>query len=146
MNYITKPIERIFYFAELKGISIHKLSLEIGVSNSYFSKMKKNRASIGSDIIEKILRRYTDLNAEWLLTGNGEPVKRMTENPQHKENPGQSLACGACVQKDRVIEALNTALDAKQGEISALRQCMEDKERLIQCLMKTCAPINKQTG
>ncbi len=110
--------------------------------------MKKNRASIGSDILEKILRRYTDLNAEWLLTGKGEPVKRMKENPgaQNGENPGQPQACGVCAQKDQVIEALRTALDAKQGEVNALRQCMEDKERLIQCSMKTCAPINKQTG
>ncbi|MCM0236702.1 helix-turn-helix transcriptional regulator [Bacteroides fragilis] len=33
--------------------------------------MVKNNGSIGSDIIENILRIYPDVNADWLLTGRG---------------------------------------------------------------------------
>lgn len=72
---ITKTIDRLSLFLESQDISFNKLSVMIGVSNSYFSKMVKNRASVGSDILEKIVRIYPNLSAEWLLTGNGTMLK-----------------------------------------------------------------------
>ena len=41
--------------------------------------MSKNRASIGSDVIETILRTYPDLNVVWLLTGEGPMLKSHME-------------------------------------------------------------------
>ena len=37
--------------------------------------MKKNNASVGSDVIENILRVYPQLNVVWLLTGEGNMLK-----------------------------------------------------------------------
>ena len=162
MEYFTKTIERIFYFAELKKISINKFSTQIGVSNSYFNKMRKNKASVGSDIIEKILRIYPELNAEWLLTGNGDILKAEKEMrcekdisiPEegrlpHGERTSQDVPeelCLCCKDRERIIDALEAALDARNGEINAMRQSLEDKERLIQFLTKSNEDINKQTG
>ena len=42
--------------------------------------MSKNRASIGSDVIENILRTYPDLNVVWLLTGEGTMLKSQQED------------------------------------------------------------------
>jgi len=78
MENITKTINRIKYFIDYKGVSFNKLSLEIGVSNSYFSKMHKNNDSIGSDILEKIVSIYPELNTNWLITGKG---KMLNEYP-----------------------------------------------------------------
>jgi len=163
VEYFTKTIERIFYFAELKGISIHKFSMQIGVSNSYFNKMRKNKASVGSDIVEKILRTYPELNAEWLLTGTGDILKINKEmrceedinitkerrlqsggSDASQEEPAELCLC--CKERERTIDALKAALDAKQGEIDAMHQSLEDKERLIQFLTKSDENINKQTG
>ncbi|MGV8136916.1 MAG: hypothetical protein AB2L20_17030 [Mangrovibacterium sp.] len=162
MEYFTKTIERIFHFARFKGISINKFSTQVGVSNSYFTKMRKNNASVGSDIIEKILRIYPELNAEWLLTGTGDILKA-TKETRHKEDTGiaterelqhsssesrealQEL-CLCCKERERIIDALKTALNAKQGEINALLQSLEDKERLIKFLTKSDENINKQIG
>lgn len=161
MYYFTKTIERIFHFAEIKGISIHKLSLQIGVSNSYFNKMMKNRASVGSDIIEKILRFYPELNAEWLLTGNGDILNQKKLFAPNNENmnetktepdcnqetqPEPAGLCPGCQLRERTIEALKIALDARQGEINAISQNLKDKERLIQFLEQSGAKIKKQTG
>jgi hypothetical protein len=38
--------------------------------------MKKNSASIGSDVIENILRVYPQLNVVWLITGEGAMLKK----------------------------------------------------------------------
>jgi hypothetical protein len=42
--------------------------------------MKKNRASIGSDVIENILRIYPQLNVVWLLTGKGSMLKEESDD------------------------------------------------------------------
>lgn len=87
----TKSIHRLQEFITNKGISLNKLSVELGLSNSYFSKMVRNSGSIGSDIIEKIVRLYPELNIEWLLTGNGCMLKKdvkctpLEQNIENKE-------------------------------------------------------------
>lgn len=79
--------ENIVKFLEYKGISINKFSAEIGVSNSYFSKQLKENGSIGSKIILEIVKKYEELNVEWLLTGNGEMLKiEKDTSVSHKKN------------------------------------------------------------
>ncbi len=64
-------IERLYQWLESKEESIYKFSKQIGVSNGYFSKQKKANGAISSNVIEKIVNHYDDLNLNWLLTGNG---------------------------------------------------------------------------
>lgn len=68
---ITKTIGRLSEYITHSGMTFNKLATELGLSNSYFSKMVKNNGSIGSDIIENILRAHPELNADWLITGRG---------------------------------------------------------------------------
>lgn len=81
----TKTIHRLQEYTTIKDISFNKLSVELGLSNSYFSKMVKNGGSIGSDVIEKILRIYTDINADWLLTGRGSMLKTESMPPMGEQ-------------------------------------------------------------
>lgn len=91
MEYFTKPIERLSYFSEQSGISLNKIAIEIGVSNSYFSKMVRNRANMGSDIIEKILRTYENINPEWFILGSGEMYKtKSKENVTVQNEPNKT--------------------------------------------------------
>lgn len=71
----TKTIHRLSEYITSSGITFNKLALELGLSNSYFSKMVKNNGSIGSDIIENILRVHPNINGDWLLTGRGEMLR-----------------------------------------------------------------------
>ncbi len=57
------------------GLSARQFDLSIGASNGYTLRMKKNNASVGSDVIENILRVYPQLNVVWLLTGEGTMLK-----------------------------------------------------------------------
>ena len=47
--------------------------------------MKKNHASIGSDVIETIIRTYPQLDVVWLLTGEGEMIKTEEEEIKNFE-------------------------------------------------------------
>ncbi len=80
----TKTIHRLSEYITNTGTSFNKLALELGLSNSYFSKMIKNGGSVGSDIIENILRIHPDLNANWLLTGEGSMFRDSKKSEETK--------------------------------------------------------------
>lgn len=69
---MLKTINRLIQFIQYKGLSARQFDLSIGASNGYTLRMKKNNASVGSDVIENIIRKYPQLNLIWLITGKGE--------------------------------------------------------------------------
>ena len=62
-------------FIKYAGLSARQFDISIGAGNGYTLRMKKNNASIGSDVIESIIKTYPQLNVVWLLTGEGEMLK-----------------------------------------------------------------------
>lgn len=64
--------ERVGQYIAKKGLSYYAFENSIGASRGSISKAVKEGKSIGSNAIETILSTYTDLNAVWLMTGNGE--------------------------------------------------------------------------
>lgn len=89
---ITKTIQRLNEYITIKGLSFNKLATKLGLSNSYFSKMLRNNGSIGSDIIENILREYPEINGDWLISGRGVMFhtndyeqKKITDSPIAEE-------------------------------------------------------------
>ena len=66
-------------FIKFAGLSARQFDISIGASNGYTLRMKKNNASIGSDVIENILKVYPQLNVVWLITGEGEMLKKQEE-------------------------------------------------------------------
>ena len=76
---MIKTIDRLMQFIEHAGISARQFDLSIGASNGYTLRMSKNKASVGSDVIENIIRTYPDLNVVWLLTGEGSMLKSEIE-------------------------------------------------------------------
>ena len=72
---MLKTIDRLMQFIKYAGLSARKFDLSIGASNGYTLRMQKNKASVGSDVIENILKTYPQLNVVWLITGQGEMLK-----------------------------------------------------------------------
>ncbi|MEO1013100.1 MAG: hypothetical protein AAFX53_17520 [Bacteroidota bacterium] len=89
-----KTIDRVVQFMEKLGLSARQFDLSIGASNGYTMRMKKNNASIGSDVIENIVRTYPKLNLVWLITGEGnmliegeeELILDFEDLPREKQN------------------------------------------------------------
>jgi len=75
-----KTIDRLMQFIKFAGLSARQFDLSIGASNGYTLRMKKNNASIGSDVIENILKVYPQLNVVWLITGEGDMLKKKEED------------------------------------------------------------------
>ena len=92
---MTKTIDRLYMFIEHSGLSARKFDLSIGAGNGYTLRMKKNHASVGSDVIETVIRTYPQLNLVWLITGEGEML-----------NPDKALLANGVLseEKEREIE------------------------------------------
>ena len=64
-------IDRLEFFMKTEGLNSNSLTVTAGLSNGLVGKALKNRSSMNSDSIERILCAYTHLSAEWLMTGKG---------------------------------------------------------------------------
>jgi hypothetical protein len=119
---ITKIIDRLLYIFDSEGGNFNKLAISIGLSSSYFSKMAKNRGSLGEDVICKILLYYENINHEWLLTGKGQMKKNETVPDQpifellkkQLEEKDKQIA-----QKDKQITILAEALKKEKNDTAA---------------------------
>ncbi len=76
---MLKTINRLMQFIEYAGLSARKFDLSIGAGNGYTLRMLKNNASVGSDVIETITRIYPELDLVWLITGEGEMIKKQED-------------------------------------------------------------------
>lgn len=66
--------ERIKEFIEYKGISAGELAALLEVQRSNISHILNGRNKPGALLIEKMLLVFSDLNARWLLTGDGNMI------------------------------------------------------------------------
>jgi len=126
MDNFTNVIERIMYFIDCLDISISKFSVSAGVSNSYFSKMAKKGSSVGSDILEKIIRAYPELNANWLIAGSGEMFRIKEEEqvlPSSGEmpSPKERMFLGVLKEKNVKIDELNQQIGRLEQQIISLK-------------------------
>lgn len=79
--------ERLTILAESLGISPSKLSKSLGKSEAYIRTMS---GAAGSDLIGEILRMYPQVNAYWLILGEGAVFKT---------NAGATIGDGSTVSE-----------------------------------------------
>ena len=115
----TKIIDRLSQFLEVEGDNFSKLANNIGLSNSYFSKMIKNNGSLGEEIIRKILLYYEKINAEWLILGVGSMLK---EKPVLTQSPDKYVS--------ELLHAI-CKLSEENGYIKAERKHLKEEIKLL---------------
>lgn len=76
--------ERIGEYLNHKGISYYAFENSLGASRGSISKAVKDGKSIGSQMLEKILVVYPDMDPTWLLTGDGNMIRGKEENTSVK--------------------------------------------------------------
>lgn len=70
---------RIRKFIEYKGISPSELADAIGVQRSNVTHVLKGRNKPSFQFIEKLLQIYPEINAKWLLLGEGKMIEGTTK-------------------------------------------------------------------
>lgn len=67
---------RIQHYMDYKSITAGELAGMLDVQRSNISHILNGRNKPGAAFIEKLLLSFPDLNARWLLTGEGEMVEK----------------------------------------------------------------------
>lgn len=118
--------ERILEIADYKGVSKEKFIENLGMTYGNF-KGKQKLTSLNSDFLDKILSEIPEVNAEWLLTGNGSMLKSKVKNEVVTPNNDKYIAM---LEKNNALLEENKALlqekvSKLETEIQALKsaQC-----------------------
>jgi phage repressor protein C with HTH and peptisase S24 domain len=72
---MSQIINRLQEYILSKNISTRQLEIAIGASNGAISRAFKNGTDIQSKWISKVVDTYSDLDVNWLITGEGEMIK-----------------------------------------------------------------------
>ena len=81
--------ERLLKFLNAIHLSSSRFAEEIGIQPSGVSHILSGRNNPGYDFIVKILKKYPDLNPDWLILGEGEMFRNKSEAPDLFDNTDQ---------------------------------------------------------
>lgn len=93
------------------------LEEKLGVSNGYITKAFSKKSAMGSDLLERIMKLFPQLNIVWLLTGDGDMI--LTE--------GNDMAVTKDY-RDSIIIKLQNELREAYMEIGELRMKLKAAE------------------
>ena len=147
---------RLDMFMRYRGLNDNKISLAAGISNGLIGKGRK-RGGISQENISKLIHAYPELDANWLLTGQGSMLREQSAPevappPSEPAFPGfieeiKSLSVkvgrleaenehlrAVIEAKQREIEAQQREIEAQRREIEARQKEIEDKERQIKLM------------
>jgi len=84
-------VDRILQLLQYLGMSPSRFADEIGVQRSAMSHLVSGRNNPSLEFVTKVLKRFPEINTEWLISGNGsmtrpgetgEPGPRETQAPE----------------------------------------------------------------
>ena len=79
MEDFFKRIDKII---DNEGINITTLEQLIGASKGVLSRAKRNNTSISIEWVINIVEKYRQYDANWLLLGEGEMLKKSTKSDE----------------------------------------------------------------
>lgn len=76
--------ERILELLRHTGLTATRLADEIGVQRSGISHIISGRNQPSYDFMVRILERFPEISADWLLTGKGNMIRGINNLPENK--------------------------------------------------------------
>ena len=143
---------RLDMFMRYRGLNDNKISLAAGISNGLIGKGRK-RGGISQENISKLIHAYPELDANWLLTGQGSMLREQSAPevappPSEPAFPGFIEEIKSLSVKVGRLEAenehLRTAIEAKQREIEAQQREIEAQRREIEARQKEIEDKERQ--
>ena len=145
---------RIHAVLNALGISGRNFSISIGKSDGYVTSLKyAKQDSIPSAVLSKILELYPAVNKDYILTGNGEPLRAdidtLTEfSESYEPQPGDYRELCMAYRKD-----LADLREEAHRLREAYLQLMENHNKLMQnyselqaaCLKTGINPMDRDT-
>jgi transcriptional regulator with XRE-family HTH domain len=85
MNNTETLRERIEQIINKENLTYTQFARRIGIQGTIVSHIMNGRNKPSLDVIMKILENFKNINAEWLLFGNGETYKNYVQYSENKD-------------------------------------------------------------
>lgn len=125
-----RVIDRLFQYIEQKSIAPYTFERTCGIANGYLKKQARGRGSVGSEILEKIQDKYSDLSLIWLITGKGP----MLNDPGYAIPPESGQDKYFIKDGKPVYLADEGAWRLLREKITILENSLADKEKIIRLI------------
>lgn len=123
-------IDRLEFFMKTEGLNSNSLTVAAGLSNGLIGKALKNRSSMNSDSIARILCAYTNLSAEWLMTGKG--TMYVNDQPAKASDIPNNLNSDSLVfflrDKNKELECENRRLLVENASLRTRLELLDDSK------------------
>lgn len=127
-------IERFIKYMDFKGLNDNRVTVDCGLSVGLIGKARKGASDLGRNTIEKILRVYTDLNRDWLLTGKGNMLKEESVSTNSENTNQQS--------DDMTVQELLEAIKRRDRQMDEM---LSQQGRLIDVIEALSGTSIKQS-
>lgn len=123
-------IDRLEAFMKAEGLNANKVTVAAELSNGLLGKALKTRGSMNSDSVERILCSYTNLSAEWLMTGKG--TMYVNDLPGDTFNISNSLNNDSLVfflrDRNKELECENRRLLVENASLKTRLELLDNSE------------------
>ena len=108
-----------------EGINITTLDQLIGASKGVLSRAKRNNTSISLEWVINIVEKYRQYDANWLLLGEGEMLKKVTKSDEAevtflREN--NNILKSQIKDKNEKEEMYREKIERLEEELTALKK------------------------
>lgn len=117
---------------ENKGIKPTPFEVSNDINKGYLKRCAEDNTSIGSEIVDKFLKAFSDVDARWLITGIRHNESESERNVSDSDAYKMFLEYKAA--KKEYEQALLAIVKEKDGRISDKDERIKDKEYIISLL------------
>lgn len=137
---ILSPAERIEKIIQYSGLPARKIAIQIGVSASNISEIRKgNVRTISLGMADKLVAQYPEISKMWLITGEGEMFIKDTNIQQSivAENiMNNSINMNQKNFDEKRYDELVSIINSMHEEIKDLNAQLEIKDRQLEISQK----------
>lgn len=101
---MEKVIDRFAKYMNWAGLNDNKVTVAAGLSNGILGKAKNSAHDLSAPNISKLLYVYKDIDARWLMTGEGEML--LKESEKHSSDGDLSRLLTMFNEKDKYCSEL----------------------------------------
>ena len=123
-------IDRLDAYMKYAGLNDNKVTVQCGITVGLINSARKRGKSLSGDNIGKILYVYKELDARWLLTGEGQMLKNSIEASSNSESLTRYLEKENKDLKSK-NEQLNRELGKLEGQIIELKKLAQQEDDVI---------------
>lgn len=128
-------IDRLDKYKEYAGLNDNQITIKSGLTVGIINSARKRGSGLSGDNIEKILNVFKDINARWLLTGEGE----MLQNEVNCTTNNESLT-NYLEKENKELRTKNEQLNREIGVLEG--QIIELKKRVPMESNAICAAVS----